>query len=188
MAEFASKGVGTAGLTTGIIGTGLGVLNGGLGGLLGGWGSNNMCCSENTAVNRYELNQAGVISKLESDVALRDANIYNDQKLLEVYKYFDGQIKDIRATMCENDKALAVSNAKIEGTFAVLGEKLSAQRNEFMCALTREKDERCCGDNSIVTYLNATFYPKLVADVTAGTTTTAQPTYNPVHNCGCCNR
>jgi hypothetical protein len=61
-------------------------------------------------------------------------------------------------------------------------------RNEFMCALAREKDERCCGDNSIVTYLNATFYPKLVADVTAGTTTTAQPTYNPVFNCGCCNK
>jgi hypothetical protein len=188
MAEFASKGVGTAGLTTGIIGTGLGVLNGGLGGLLGGWGSNNMCCSENTPVNRYELNQSGTIAKLESDVALRDANIYNDQKLLEVYKYFDGQVKDIRETICANDKALAVSNAKIEGTFAVLGEKLNAQHNEFMCALKREADERCCGDNSIVTYLNATFYPKQIADVTVGTTSTAQATYNPVYNCGCCRR
>ena len=188
MAEFASKGVAGAALGTGIGGLALGVLNGGLGNILGGWGGHG-CCSENTGVNRYELNQSGVISKLESDVALRDANIYNDQKLLEVYKYFDGQVKDIRATMCENDKAFAVSNAKIEGTFAVLGEKLNAQRNEFMCALTREKDERCCGDNSIVTYLNATFYPKLVADITAGTTTTAQPTYNPVYNCGCgCGR
>ena len=188
MAEFASKGVAGTGLGLGVAGTALGLMNGGLGNIFGGWG-NHACCSENTGVNRYELNQAGVISKLESDVALRDANIYNDQKLLEVYKYFDGQVKDIRATMCENDKALAVSNAKIEGTFAVLGEKLNAQRNEFMCALTREKDERCCGDNSIVTYLNATFYPKLVADVTAGTTTTAQPTYNPVYNCGChCGR
>lgn len=188
MAEFASKGVAGSGLGLGIAGTALGVLNGGLGNLFGGWGCNGNC-SENTAVNRYELNQAGVISKLESDVALRDANIYNDQKLLEVYKYFDGQVKDIRATMCEQDKALSVSNAKIEGTFAVLGEKLNAQRNEFMCALNRERDERCCGDNSIVTYTNATFYPKLVADVTVGTTTTAQPTYNPIHNCGCgCNR
>lgn len=188
MAEFASKGVAGSGLGLGIAGTALGVLNGGLGGLLGGWGCNGSC-GENTMVNRYELNQSGQISKLESEVALRDANIYNDQKLLEVYKYFDGQVKDIRATMCENDKALAVSNAKIEGTFAVLGEQLKAQRNEFMCALTREKDERCCGDNSIVTYANATFYPKMVADVTTGATVTAQPTYNPVYNCGCgCNR
>jgi hypothetical protein len=185
MAEFASKGVAGTGLGLGIAGTALGLMNnGGLGNLLGGWGCNNTC-NENTVVNRYELNQAEMISKLQSDVALRDANIYNDQKLLEVYKYFDGQVKDIRATMCENDKALAVSNAKIEGTFAVLGEQIRAQRNEFMCALTREKDERCCGDNAIVTYANATFYPKLVADITTGTTVTAQATYNPVYNCGC---
>ena len=185
MAEFASKGVAGAGLGLGIAGTALGVMNGGLGNLLGGWGGNCNNCSENTPVNRYELGQEQTISKLQSEVALRDANIYNDQKLLEVYKYFDGQVKDIRATMCENDKALAVSNAKIEGTFAVLGEQIRAQRNEFMCALNRERDERCCGDNSIVTYANATFYPKLVADITTGTTVTAQPTYNPVSSCGC---
>ena len=187
MAEFASKGVAGTGLGLGIAGTALGVLNGGLGNLLGGWGCNNGC-SENMTVNRYELDQSNKISKLESEVALRDANIYNDQKLLEVYKYFDGQVKDIRATMCENDKALAISNAKIEGTFAVLGEQIKAQRNEFMCALNRERDERCCGDNSIVTYSNATFYPKMVADVTTGTTTTAQTTYNPIYNCGGCCR
>jgi hypothetical protein len=184
MAEFASKGVGAAGLTTGIIGTGLGVLNGGLSNLFGGWGCNGTC-GDNMPINRYELNQSGTIAKLESEVALRDANIYNDQKLLEVYKYFDGQVKDIRATICANEKESAVNNAKIEGTFAVLGERITAQGNQFMCALNRERDERCCGDNSIVTYVNATFYPKLVADVTAGTTTTAQPTYNPVYNCGC---
>lgn len=183
MAEFASKGVATGGLTTGIIGTALGVLNGGLGNIVGGVGNCN--CSENVLVNRYELGQESTIAKLQSEVALRDANTYNDQKALEMYKYFDGQVKDIRATMCENDKALAVSNAKIEGTFAALGEQIRAQRNEFMCALTREHDERCCGDNSIVTYANATFYPKMVADVTTGTTTTAQSTYNPVYNCGC---
>jgi hypothetical protein len=185
MAEFASKGVAGTGLGLGIAGTALGLMNGGLGNILGGWGCNNGC-SENMAVNRYELAQSNKISKLESEVALRDANIYNDQKLLEVYKYFDGQVKDIRATMCENDKALAISNAKIEGTFAVLGEQIKAQRNEFMCALNRERDERCCGDNTIVTYSNATFYPKLVADITAGTTTTAQTTYNPIYNCGGC--
>jgi hypothetical protein len=183
MAEFASKGVAGTGLGLGIAGTALGVMNGGFGNILGGWNNNN--CSENAMVNRYELNQAETISKLESKTALLEANIYNDQKLLEVYKYFDGQVKDIRETMCANDKALAVSNAKIEGTFAVLGEQINAQRNEFMCALNREKDERCCGDNTIVTYTNATFYPKQVADITVGTTSTAQATYNPLFNCGC---
>lgn len=188
MAEFASKGVAGSGLGLGIAGTALGLMNnGGLGGILGGIGGYNNC--NNPMINRFELSQSELISKLQSEVALRDANIYNDQKLLEVYKYFDGQVKDIRDTICANDKALAVSNAKIEGTFAVLGEQIRAQKNEFMCALNRERDERCCGDNTIVTYANATFYPKMVADVTVGTTTTAQTTYNPIANCGCgCGR
>jgi hypothetical protein len=136
---------------------------------------------ENQIVNRYELGLVREIDTLKAGIAQRDANTYTDQKLLEVYKYFDGELKDIRAVQ----SAQAVTNAKIEGTFAVLGERITAQGNQFMCALNRERDERCCGDNSIVTYVNATFYPKLVADVTAGTTTTAQPTYNPVYNCGC---
>ena len=181
MAEFASKGVAGAGLGLGIAGTALGVLNGGLGNILGGWGMGG-ACGHSVPVSRYELGQESTIARLQSDIALRDANIYNDQKLLEVYKYFDGELKDIRAVQ----SAQAVTNAKIEGTFAVLGEQIRAQHNEFMCALNRERDERCCGDNSIVTYTNATFYPKLVADVTVGTTTTAQPTYNPLPNCGCC--
>ena len=54
MGEFASRGVGTAGLTTGIIGTAGWLLNGGLGGLLGG-NAAAVACSDNMAVNRYEL-------------------------------------------------------------------------------------------------------------------------------------
>lgn len=183
--EFASKGVAGSGLGLGIAGTALGLLNGGLGNILGGVGGANHCaCSEDHFINRYEAAQSARIAELETEVKLRDSNIYTDQKILEVYKYFDGENKAIRNELA----AQAVKNAQIEGTFAVLGEQQKALRNEFMCALNRERDERCCGDNSIVTYMNATFYPKLVADVTAGTTTTAQPTYNPVFNCGCCNR
>lgn len=170
MTEFASRGVGTAGLTTGVIGTALGALAG-IGELV-------MAHQK----GRCDGGNESVISSLQSENALLKANIYNDQKLLEVYAYVDGQLKDIRATQ----SAQAVTNAKIEGTFAVLGEQIHAQRNEFMSALNRERDERCCGDNSIVTYSNATFYPKMVADVTVGTTTTAQAIYNPLPNCGCC--
>ena len=53
--EYASKGVGAAGLTTGIIGTALGVMNnGGLGNIFGGgYGWNrNMGCAEDHFVNR----------------------------------------------------------------------------------------------------------------------------------------
>ncbi len=182
--KYASKGVAGSGLGLGIAGTALGLLNGGLGNILGGTYNGNYVCSDDHFVNRYEAGQSAKIAELETEVKLRDSNIYTDSKILEVYKYFDGENKAIRNALAEQ----AVKNAQIEGTFAVLGEQQKAQRNEFMCALSRERDERCCGDNSIVTYLNATFYPKMIADVTVGAETTAQPTYNPINNCGCCHK
>ena len=101
--EYASKGVAGSGLGLGIAGTALGLLNGGLNGVLGNgcnnsaW--NNNCCSENHMVNRYELAQESRISKLESEIALRDANIYNDQKLLELYKYIDGKLEGVNGAL-----------------------------------------------------------------------------------------
>jgi hypothetical protein len=182
--EFASRGAANTGIALGGTALGLSVLGGALPNILGGWGGN--CgCSENTGVNRYELGQEQTISRLQSEVALRDANIFTDQKLSTVYTSLIGEIKDLTSKVYEMDKAQAVKNAQIEGTFAVLGEKINAQRNEFMCALNREAEQRCCGLSELTTYVNATFYPKMVADVTVGTTTTAQPTYNPISNCGC---
>lgn len=137
MAEFASKGVAGSGLGLGIAGTALGLLNGNGNGLLGGvLGNNNYACSENHLVNRYELAQEGKIAELQSQIALRDANTYNDQKLLEVYKYFDGEIKDVRATICANDKMQAVINAKFESGIDVLGSQV-ASINATISGLTK---------------------------------------------------
>ena len=105
MAEFASKGVAGSGLGLGIAGTALGVLNGGLGNILGGF--NNCGCSENMMVNRYELNQENRIAKLETEVALRDANIFTDQKIAEVYERLDSKIRGVEAGL----NAQAVYNA-----------------------------------------------------------------------------
>ena len=168
--EYASKGVAGAALGTGIGGLALGVLNGGLGNLLGG-GIGNCGCHENMPVNRYEMELQQTISAKDSQIALRDANTYGDQKLLEMYKYFDGELRGLRNELCRQ----AVVNQKTEDSFLLL-----------QSDLRRERDERCCGDNSIINYSNATFYPKMVADVTTGTTTTAQSLYNPLPNCGCC--
>ena len=67
-------------------------------------------------VSRYELGQESKIAKLESEIALRDANIYNDQKALELYKYFDGEIKRIDKTLCEQ----AVYNATQTGAIGCI--------------------------------------------------------------------
>ena len=127
-----------SGLGLGIAGTALGLLNGNnglLGGLLGN-NYNNCGCSENHLVNRYELGQESRIAELQSQIALRDANTYNDQKLLEVYKYFDGELKDVRATICANDKAQAVINAKFESGFDVLSSQVSSI-NATIAGLTK---------------------------------------------------
>jgi hypothetical protein len=106
MAEFASKGVGNAGLTTGIIGTAGWLLNGGLGNILGGMGG--QCVApENMPVNRYEAQQSARIAELETEVKLRDANTYTDSKLLEVYRYVDGKFGAVDAAIAQQ----AVYNA-----------------------------------------------------------------------------
>lgn len=176
--NVASKGVANAGLTTGIIGTSLGALNalggcgGLLGGLLGGGCGAGAMCSENMVVNRYELGQAQEIESLKSQIALRDANTYSDQKMLELYRYVDGKLGEINGVLCNQ----AVQNQATKDSFQLMEERLC-----------REIGDRKCSDNAIVNYVNATFYPKMVADVTTGTTTTAQTIYNPlpVSSCGC---
>ena len=187
--NFASKGVAGTGLGLGIAGTALGLLNGnGLGGLFGGWGCNNGCganvCSENMPVTRYELGQESKIADLQSHIALRDANTYNDQKTMELYKYIDGQLRDVRDTLC----AQAVHNQKTEDSFVLARQDIAAVESRLNSKIALEAERRCCADNAIVNYANATFYPKSVADVTVGTTTTAQTLYNPIPDCGCCGK
>lgn len=190
--NYASKGVANAGLTTGIIGTSLGALNamGGAGGLLGGLfgggcnGAWNMAgCSENVLVNRYELGQAQEIESLKSQIALRDANTFTDSKMLEMYKYIDGKLGEINGVLCGQ----AVQNQATKDSFQLMQERLECCKHEMREALCREIGDRKCADNAIVNYVNATFYPKMVADVTTGTTTTAQMLYNPlpIDSCGC---
>lgn len=120
MAEFASKGVAGTGLGLGIAGTALGVLNGGwLGNLFGN--GRNAACVEDSMVNRYELGLQQRIAALESGIALRDANIYNDSKILETYKYFDGKIEAINARLAEQ----AVFNATQTSAMNCMGGQIA---------------------------------------------------------------
>lgn len=139
-------------------------------------------CSESHTVNRYEAAQAARIAELETEVKLRDANAYTDQKLLEMYQYTDGRLRAIEA----DNAAQKVVNQRTQDSFALAQADLAAVKAELKGDIKLEAERRCCADNSIVTYTNATFYPKMVADVTTGTGTTAQTTYNPIPNCGGC--
>lgn len=186
-----TAGRGTTAL--GIIGTALGGLavagNGLLGGLnMGGTRNVNVNgedgCSENHLVNRYEAAQSARIAELETEVKLRDANTYTDQKSLEMYKYIDGRLRGMEDKICDQ----AVVNQRTADSFALAQADLAAVKADLQGQIKMEAERRCCADNSIITYANATFYPKQVADVTVGTATTAQTLYNPIPKCGgCCN-
>ena len=205
--EYASKGLAGTALGFGIGGTALSLANGALGNLLGGVGANNRkdaaaeavvpamtamvgllagrqqeqpTCSENMPVSRYELDREQKLAAKDAEIALLKANTYNDQKMLDVYAYIDGQLKDVREALCKQ----AVHNQRTEDSFTLVKQDVDCIRKEALDAVKMEAERRCCGDNAIVTYVNATFYPKQVADVTTGTATTAQTLYNPLPKCG----
>lgn len=159
------------------------------GGCNGGWnartGYNTGCCNEDHYVTRYDAEKDAEIAKLKADIALRDANTYQDQKMLEMYKYVDGRMRDIEGQIC----AQAVINEKLSGTIAMNKAEQECCCEKNKTAIEAEAAARCCGDNAIVNYANATFYPQQIADITTAATSTRQATWNPIGNCGCtCNQ
>ena len=144
--EYASKGVANAGLTTGIIGTALGALNsGGLNGILGGLNNGgNRCsdgemavlgaaitslanagmksCSEDHMVNRYEAGQSARIAELETEIKLRDANIYTDGKLNDLRNYMERRLDVVEHELCDQ----RVYNAALNGTVSCISGQIAA--------------------------------------------------------------
>lgn len=126
MAEFASSGVGAAGLTTGIIGTSLGALNSGLlknvFGVGTGGGESDHC------VSRYELGLEQQIAAKDSKIALLESNIYVDSKIADVYERLNTKIGALEKQCCEQ----AVFNATCTATMNCI----SGQVNSLL-ALTK---------------------------------------------------
>lgn len=115
MSEYASKGVAGSGLGLGIAGTALGLLNGGLGGVLGGWGNCNGC-GDNAMVNRYEATQSARIAELETEVKLRDANVYTLGEMGKLRDYVDRRLEGVNAQI----SAQAVINAQVAANLSCM--------------------------------------------------------------------
>ena len=109
--KFASRGTAVGGLTTGIIGTALGVLNG-AGGLFGA--RNGGCCA--SGVSQYEAGMLNELAAKDSRIALLESEIYGNNKILEVYRYFDGELKEIRGQLCQQ----AVINSQITANISCM--------------------------------------------------------------------
>ena len=70
--------------------------------LMNGGNNNRGCCSENTPVTRFDLEQSEKMQDLKSENALLKADKYTDQKIVEAYKDLQGQIKDVAAEVRTN--------------------------------------------------------------------------------------
>lgn len=65
-----------------------------------GWGWNGEgCCSENTPVNRYELNLVNTIAAKDSRIGLLESQVYTDQKLVETTAYLQGEIGKVASKL-----------------------------------------------------------------------------------------
>lgn len=116
--EYASKGVGTAGLTTGIIGTALGALNG-VGGLPNIFGGNTN--PEDKPVTRYEAQMMSELSKKDQQIALLEADKYTDQKIADLYDKMNMRFAGVEQQI----GAQAVWNATQTGTLACLQSQIA---------------------------------------------------------------
>ena len=151
------------------------ILGNGCGGGL--FGNRNGCVSPaDMPVTRYEMAMQNELAAKDSKIALLEANTYNDQKSLELYKYVDGKFNAINEVLA----AQAVRNQAINDSIQSLDYKT-------MQAIALEAERRSCADCKIVNYVNSTFAPKLITDYTAGTTNAVAQVYNPLAcgQCGC---
>lgn len=147
------QGQGNLNTVLGAVGT-LGALNNGNGILGGLFGGNNCGCSENMAVNRYELNMARENDSLKAENALLRADKYTDQKIVEATAYLQGEIGKV-ATKLENFKDAqnavnlqqATYNATATANIGCISQQIAHLQSLSQLVVPQNKvcDTCCCG-------------------------------------------
>lgn len=153
MAEFATRGIGNAALTTGIIGTAGWALNGGLQNLLGGvLGNNNganeallvaaMAAGMNAAgrgdchgdhgYDRYDAGKDARIAELETEVKLRDANTYTLGEVGKLRDYMERRFDRVEHELGEQKAYNATNTA----TLSCMGQQINGIQG-VLAAITK---------------------------------------------------
>ena len=185
--DYASKGVAGSALGLGIAGTALALLNGN--GLVG-WGkarNEDMYLERKECQDYVDLTKEFYAGRIQS---IRDSAdvFYNMESKLNsaAFRLYKSQR--------DNYDVLADRIAKLETKASITDavepwrdQVLQMKINSVAGLVDLEAQKRSCSDNILVNYMNSTFYPKSIADVTVGTTTTKEQVYNPLKQCGCGN-
>ena len=160
--DFASKGVGNTalGLSIGALGIEL-LRNGGLSNLLGGITGNGTAPQQDffSLYKGYRDADDAIIAKHNQDAF----SLYKSQR--------------------DSDDAILAQIAEINSKLAVQEATQPWKDKAIYDAIALEAERRSCADNKIVTYVNQTFVPKYIAEMTVGTGTTQANVFNPL----CCN-
>lgn len=132
-------------------------------------------------------------SQVDSDFGLyksqRDANEATNQKITDsafaLYKNQRDGYDVLAKRISDLETKQAVADAVEPWRAKVLDMKINGVAASAAAGINLEAERRACADGKLVTYMNGTFYPIEVADITVGTTPTARTTYNPLCNCCC---
>lgn len=161
--KYATKGVAGTALGLGIGALGVELLNGGLQKILNPNGSQPQS-QEETAFGLYK----GYRDADDAIIAKHNA---------DSFALFKGYTDAISALKAEVD-ALKTKIA--------VGEATSPWKEKSIYdAIALEAERRSCNDGKIVNYVNSTFVPKYITELTPATGTTQSTVYNPLCNCGC---
>lgn len=159
--DFASRGVGNTALGLSIGALGLELLkNGGLQNILGGQPQN----QEESSFGLYK----GYRDADDAIIAKHNADSF------ALYK---GQR--------DNYDALKAQIDAIASKLAVQEATAPWKEKSIYDAIAVEAERRTCADNKIVNYMNTTFVPRYIAEMTVGTGTTQSTIFNPLCNCNC---
>ena len=185
--DYASKGVAGSALGLGIAGTALALLNGN--GLFG-WGkarNEDMYLERKECQDYVDLTKEFYAGRIQS---IRDS--------ADVFYNMEAKLNDsafrLYKSQRDNYDVLADRIAKLETKASITDavepwrdQVLQMKINSVAGLVDLEAQKRSCSDNILVNYMNSTSYPKSIADVTVGTTTTKEQVYNPLKQCGCGN-
>ena len=120
--EYASLGVGNAGLATGIIGTALGVLNGGLGVLSGNTGNN----ANNGYVTKDELKYVKELAQKDSQISLLQSEQNTEVKIADVYERVMTRVNADQRAQAEWNASQSVANAQMSAAIATNASSIAA--------------------------------------------------------------
>ena len=109
---------------------------------------------ENQGVCQHEMQTFKELEDAKAQIARLESEKYTDSTGLEIYKYFNGQLQELRATINQRFTAQEVINANTQSAIGVLNSQVTASAN-LLSSITKTAipksvicnfDPCCCND------------------------------------------